>query len=187
MITPRFKTKQFVGLVCTLLTTFGCGLKVTSEVYDNLLFANWDLTKIECYQTATRSNLLEEYPIDANTEATLNFKSNSEFTYEVHGSCTTNAYGRYSSDFDGDDNDTVTLFKVVTGNTCEIDITDNGASKVGVTSVDFTLLESLSSDLYWKVTDGTTLNIKLPTNFTGSNESTVCAEKCFCYGVFTQN
>ncbi len=178
-----------LGTISLLFLT-SCGLKITNYVSDNVLYGQWEMNSIVCWDT-TRTSELEEYALPDGTSAQIDFGA-TDFNYSLTSSdCSTSAYGRYSTEFEGDNEDYVTFGSVVSGEACEIDIVDSGAADAGTTSVKFDLYAPNAKDMLWTIEElesgSTVLTLDFFTTFEGSSETSGCGNAgCVCVAEFTK-
>ena len=179
-------------LIFLLMFLYSCGLKITTEVDDNVLLGSWELSRVKCYLPTTATSYVEDYDFDSDNTLTVTIDFvNSNIQYMVStNSCSTSATGVYSADFNGTGKGLVTLSKIVLGatTTCDVDVpfVGNGAGN-GTGSVKLTMNSNFSSDLNWQISDDRkTLTLDMYTGFNGSAESLFCATGCNCQGTYSK-
>jgi len=172
------------NLVIFLIVFSGCGLRITNEQGENIFLGSWKLESIICYENTERSAIIEKYNTDSVVDIVLKFSGNI-FEYSANGSCTTSAYGRYKTEFNGDAIDYMDLFNMITGSTCDISMTDAGPNLVGTFPVSFTVLPIEATNLYW-IYNPPSLELQFPTSFKGSSSVGGCNGVCVCMGDYTK-
>lgn len=169
-----------------------CGLRVTNYVDDNILVGSWQMNEVICYDI-NREFEIEIYALDSSTTtAQLDFGA-SDFSYSLSSSgCNTSAVGRYSTEFEGDSEDVMDMGSVtVSGESCEVDITDSGTNTVGTVSIDFDLFAPSALGLSWFIEElasgSTNLTLDLFTLFEGSSDGDGCGgQTCICTAVYSK-
>lgn len=179
---------KHVLFITLFLFSQSCGLKITTEVDENLLLGTWELEEIKCYLPVTSNSYVERYEMDSvsDLKVTLQFEGQNVQYTVASDTCTTSATATYATDFNGTGNGKVDLVKVISGSTCDYTMNFTGNGGGGTTGViKFALLSTYSSDLDWVVsTDKTLLYLDFFTDFKGSSEVNYCDEGCTCVGTY---
>ncbi len=173
-------------LLLFLFFWVSCGLRESTEEYDNPLEGTWVLTEYNCAETFTETVGKEIYDFeDSSIDITVKFDA-SKITYNSVGTCTTSSYGAYSLVYDESESGQIDISNVVSGGTtCTEDVTDSGDDLVGTVSVNTTMDGTDTQDLEWFI-ESNVLYIQNFTNFYGSSDIFVCNGECICRGTFTK-
>lgn len=178
--------KTFLFLFILSLT--GCGLKIKSEVDDNILLGTWNLNRITCAKDEASEAELEKYIFDGAVAVTIVF-SDSRVAYTAAGVCSTSTNGLYSTNFNGTSTGVLDITDVETaGVTCTESITDTGLSTVGNITITTSLIATYSKSLNWLITnERDILVLEYYGNFQGSTDARTCSGNCYCKGIFTKS
>lgn len=159
-----------------------CGLKITNFIEENVLAGSWEMKEINCYNSS-RTDILEKYVLPSDVSSEMQFDAN-DFNYSLTSdTCSTSAVGDYETTFDGDLEDRMDFGSVLSGENCQIDITDTGPSTIGLTTIPFDLYAPAAKDLFWELDDANdteVLELEIFTNFNGSTNVNGCAGECIC-------
>ena len=178
----------FIFLVA--LVSQSCGLKVTSEISDNVLLGKWQLDYVDCFASVNDNTLVEQFQFKTSNHELLVEFDGSDFIYEVSSTadptCSTTAYSKYSTEFDGDSVGYIDFSDITSSGSCSLDLTDTGPDTLGNITVAMAMLPSNSENIYW-LYDGTNLYMELPVELVGTNEDFPgCDSNCFCRGFFNE-
>lgn len=174
------------------MITQSCGLKITTEIDDNVLLGTWKLTRLRCFRPVISTSFLEDYIISSyptQVQATLVFEG-GDIQYTVAGDCTTSATGTYTADFNGTGKGKVDIIKVLSATACSLNLPFSGNGGTGGNGdVKFSLLSTYSSDLDWSISeDRNTLELDFFTDFKGSTGVVnFCEGDCNCIGTWDRS
>lgn len=170
------------------LTLTGCGLKIRSEVDDNILLGTWNLNRITCIENETSETELEKYVFEGVVGVTIVF-SDSRVAYTAAGACSTSTNGLYSTNFNGTSTGVLDITDVETaGVTCAESITDTGLNTVGNITITTSLIATYSKNLNWLITnERDILVLEYYGDFQGSSDAETCSGNCYCKGIFTKS
>ena len=176
---------KYSALLFLFITS--CGLRETSEQYDNPLIGTWSLSYYYCSDNFLDTTSKEDYLMTDATDIQVIFNGN-KISYSSVGVCTTSSQGIYSVSYDNTTSGTLDIGNVVTGGTtCSESIADRGDSGVGVVEVPTTMDGVNTNNRNWFIDkSNTTLYIENFTNFSGSSNILVCNGDCVCRGVFNK-
>ncbi|MBD66742.1 MAG: hypothetical protein CME62_16160 [Halobacteriovoraceae bacterium] len=179
-----------IFLLLLIVSATSCGLKITTEVNENLLNGQWQLENIFCFTPDNSTNFKERYDFSDSSDVQVVMDlGNGDMQYDMTSSdCTTTAHGNFVTDYEDDFSDELDFFNVVSGSTCDIDVNFVGDDGNGVGTVKFALLASESKQLTWEVNeDKDYLSLDFYTGFQGSNLGSYCGNACNCEARFSKN
>lgn len=168
-----------------------CGLKITSQVNENVLNGSWQMDSIECFTNLTTEALPREvYTLSGvvDIDATLIIDASNVNYLVTTDNCTSSATASLKTVFDNDLQDTLDFKNILSAGTCNESLSFGVPSGgFGMGTVKFTMLSIDSKDLSWEVnSDKDELTLQLFTGFTGSNTAGFCDENCTCYANFSE-
>lgn len=179
---------KYILYTFSLFFCFSCGLKITTEVEENLLIGSWELEEIKCYKGIVSNSYVERYEMDSvsDLEVTLKIEGQDVQYTVTSDTCTTSATALYSTKFDGTKSGKVDFVKVISGSTCNYTMAFTGSLGNGTDgTIRFAMLSNYSEDLDWEISeDRQTLTLDFFTDFKGSDSTSFCSEVCYCTGVY---